>query len=71
MAYQYLQQNKLAFSFALIWGLGMLLVGWLFKYGILFAYAIESIYLAFKPTFVGAVWGFVDSFIFIWPYVSI
>ena len=78
MSYQQLSPNKLAFSFGLIWGLGMLLVGWLgwlFNYGLMFVHAMGSIYIGFQPSFaggvIGAVWGFVDFFIFIWLCASV
>lgn len=62
---------RFAFAFGLIWALGMLLTGWacwLFEYGEPFVDLMGSIYLGFKPTFVGgiigAIWGFVDFFVF-------
>lgn len=73
MSYQPLHANKLAFSFAIIWSISLLLLawaGWLFHYGIMFTHVLGFVYLGYAPTFlggvIGAVWGFFDFFIFIW-----
>ena len=62
---------KFGFAFGLIWGLGMLLIGWadwLWEYGEQFVNTFASVYYGFEPTFwggiVGFFWGFVDFFIF-------
>lgn len=64
---------KFGFAFGLFWGLGMLGVGWagwLWNYGVDFINVWGSVYLGFKPTFVGGIiggiWGFVDFFVFTW-----
>ncbi|MCH9644603.1 MAG: bacteriophage holin [Gammaproteobacteria bacterium] len=73
MSAKTLDATKLAFSFGVFWGLGMLLAGWgdwLFGYAKQFVSVFGSIYIGFKPTFIGAIiggaWGFVDFFVFIW-----
>jgi len=62
---------KFGFAFGLIWGLGMLLVGWaawLWDFGTPFVTLWGSVYKGFEPTLVGGLiggaWGFVDFFIF-------
>lgn len=61
------------FALGILWGLGMLLIGWagwLWGYGIPWIQVWGSVYLGFGPSFmggiVGAVWGFIDFFIFGW-----
>lgn len=65
--------GRFGFAFGLIWALGILLMGWaawLWNYGVDFVNVMGSVYLGFKPTFVGAIigaiWGFIDLFIFAW-----
>lgn len=62
---------RFGFAFGLIWGLGLLLLGWsgwLFAYGLPWIRLMGTVYLGFHPTFIGgiigAIWGFVDFFIF-------
>jgi hypothetical protein len=62
--------NVKAFAIAggLLWGIYMLMIGWaawLFNWGTAFVATMSSIYIGFRPTFlggvIGAVWGFFDG----------
>ncbi len=63
--------RRLGFAFGLIWGLGMLLMGWagwLSGFGVPMTRMWGTVYIGFAPTFVGGIlgfiWGFIDFFIF-------
>jgi hypothetical protein len=63
-----LNVKALAIACGVLWGLGMLFVGWtsmLFGWGTAFVVMMSSIYLWFAPTFlggiIGAIWGFCDG----------
>lgn len=69
------QLHPIKFGIALgsIWGLGWLLLGWtawLWQYGIPIVNDVSSAYWGYAPTFdgaiYGAVWGFIDFFVFGW-----
>lgn len=58
-------------ALGLIWGLGMLLLGWLgwlFNCGLPMIHVFGSVYYGFSPSFwggvLGGLWGAVDFFIF-------
>jgi len=60
-----------AFAMGIIWALGMLLLGWLgwwCQWGLDLIQVIASAYIGYGPTFlggiIGAIWGFIDFFIF-------
>jgi hypothetical protein len=64
---------KFGFAFGAIWALGVLLLGWsawLCGYGSAFVALFSSVYLGYAASFLGAIfgalWGFVDFFIFAW-----
>jgi hypothetical protein len=68
---QKLKACGFGFALGLIWGLAMLLLGWFgwwFHWGLAFTHVMGSMYVGFEPTFsggiIGAIWGFVDFFIF-------
>lgn len=64
-----LKAKALALSFAIVWGAGMLLLGWIaaFGWGVEAVEVLSSFYIGFKATFwggvIGAIWGFIDGFI--------
>lgn len=70
--------GKFGFAFGLIWALGMLLLGWaawLWGYGTPLVALWSTVYLGYAPTFLGgiygALWGFVDFFIFGWLVIVV
>jgi hypothetical protein len=62
-----LNVKALALAGGVSWGFYMLLVGWtaMFGWGTRFVSAMSSVYIGFRPTFlgaiVGAIWGFLDG----------
>lgn len=64
---------KFGFAWGLMWGLGVLLMGWaswLWSYGDGFVKLFANCYVGYAPTFlgglIGGLWGFIDFFIFTW-----
>lgn len=71
--YAKLSPAKFGFAWGVIYALGILLVGWtawLWNYGTDFVNGLASIYLGYAATFwgaiLGAIWAFIDFFIFGW-----
>jgi hypothetical protein len=63
-----LNVKALAIAMGVLWGLCMLCIGWtswLFNWGTDFVTTMSSMYIWFKPTFlggiIGAIWGFFDA----------
>ena len=72
-SYGRLAPAKFGFAWGLMWAIGLLLMGWsawLWGYGMAFVALFASVYIGYGPTFLGAVlgavWGFIDFFIFAW-----
>ena len=62
---------KFGFELGIIWGLGCFLMGWagwLFGYGVPVVQLWAHVYIGYSATFLGgilgAIWGFIDFFIF-------
>lgn len=59
--------KALAVGLGVSWGLSMLFAGWasIFGWGRKFVEMMASVYIGYKPTFlggiVGAIWGFIDA----------
>ena len=59
--------RALALAGGVLWGLYMLFIGWtsMFGWGTNFVVTMSSVYIGFRPTFlgsvIGAMWGFVDG----------
>jgi uncharacterized membrane protein len=59
--------RALALTLAILWGASCLLVGWTasFGWGSYFVDVLSSIYIGYKPGFIGgiagAIWGFIDG----------
>jgi len=71
--YAKLAAGKFGFAWGLMWAIGVLLTGWsawLWGYGLEFVQAVGYLYIGYTATFfgsiIGAIWGFVDFFIFAW-----
>lgn len=71
--YVKLAPAKFGFAWGVMWALGILLTAltaWLWGYGLEFVQALSTIYIGYSPTFlggiIGAIWGFIDFFIFTW-----
>lgn len=69
----------LGFAFGILWGVGMLLMGWMaygFGWGAQLVEAFGSLYIGYAPTFwgsvIGGLWAFLDGFVgglvFAWLY---
>jgi hypothetical protein len=63
-----LNVKALAIAGGVMWGVYMLFIGWfswLFNWGTNFVVAMSSVYIWFRPTFIGgiigAIWGFLDG----------
>lgn len=62
-----LSVKGLAIGLGVSWGIYMLFIGWasIFGWGVRFVEVMSSIYIGFKPTFlgilIGGMWGFVDG----------
>jgi hypothetical protein len=63
-----LNVKALATAGGVLWGIYMLMIGWaawLFNWGNAFVAAMSSVYIGFRPTFlggiIGAAWGFFDG----------
>lgn len=71
---QYLRLSpwRIGMACGLIWGLGLLILGFIahatYLYGHPFIQALDSIYIGYSPTvsgaFIGFCWGFIDFFVF-------
>ncbi len=57
----------LAVALGAVWALGVLFVGWVssFGWGVMFVDVMSSMYIGYKPSFlggiIGAIWAFVDG----------
>jgi len=62
-----LDVKALAFGLGVSWALCMLFIGWVgaFGWGTKIIEVMSSLYIGFKPTFlggiIGAIWGFIDG----------
>ena len=63
-----LNVRALALAGGVLWGFYMLFIGWsawLLGWGTDFVVTMSSVYIGFRPTFVGgivgAIWGFIDG----------